>query len=135
VSSSRSTSRTSIRLIALPAQASWTWPRAVVSSAIWRFGAAARIWSWTRSVKASSIAPIGGTVGDRPVELGDYVQPGSRHLTLAPLRTFYVTANFKETQVSRIVAGPPATVRVDAMAGKALKSEVDSFARWSGSQF
>ena len=51
-------------------------------------------------------APIDGVVGDRQVEAGDYVQPGSRLLTLVPLKALYVTANFKETQVSRMVVGP-----------------------------
>jgi membrane fusion protein (multidrug efflux system) len=80
-------------------------------------------------------APIDGVVGDRQVEPGDYVQPGTRLLTLVPLRALYVTANFKETQVSRMLVGQPATVRVDALPGRALKGHVDSFAPGSGSTF
>lgn len=80
-------------------------------------------------------APIDGVVGDRQVEPGDYVQPGTRVLTLVPLKSLYVVANFKETQVSRMVAGQPATIKVDALPGQALKGEVDSFAPGSGSQF
>jgi membrane fusion protein (multidrug efflux system) len=80
-------------------------------------------------------APIDGVVGDRQVEPGDYVQPGSRLLTLVPMNALYVTANFKETQVSRMIAGQPATIRVDALPGKTLKGEVDSFAPGSGSEF
>ncbi|MDR3513799.1 MAG: HlyD family secretion protein [Caulobacteraceae bacterium] len=80
-------------------------------------------------------APIDGVVGDRQVEPGDYVQPGSRLLTIVPLRALYVTANFKETQVSRMLPGQPATIRVDALPGKTLTGEVDSFAPGSGSQF
>jgi len=80
-------------------------------------------------------APIDGAVGDRQVEPGDYVQPGTRLLTIVPLNALYVTANFKETQVSRMVVGQPATVRVDALPGVTLKGRVDSFAPGSGSQF
>jgi membrane fusion protein (multidrug efflux system) len=80
-------------------------------------------------------APIDGVVGDRQVEPGDYVQPGSRLLTIVPVRALYVTANFKETQVSRMLAGQPATVRVDALPGRPLTGVVDSFAPGSGSQF
>ncbi len=80
-------------------------------------------------------APIDGVVGDRQVEPGDYVQPGSRLLTIVPLRALYVTANFKETQVARMLPGQPATIKVDALPGQALKGEVDSFAPGSGSQF
>jgi membrane fusion protein (multidrug efflux system) len=81
------------------------------------------------------LAPIDGVVGDRQVEPGDYVQPGSRLMTIVPLNALYVTANFKETQVSRMVAGQPAEVRVDALPGVVLKGRVDSFAPGSGSQF
>jgi len=80
-------------------------------------------------------APIDGQVGDRQVEAGDYVQPGTRLLTIVPMNALYVTANFKETQVARMTVGQPATIRVDALPGKAFKGEVDSFAPGSGSQF
>jgi membrane fusion protein (multidrug efflux system) len=80
-------------------------------------------------------APIDGVVGDRQVEPGDYVQPGAKLMTIVPLDALYVTANFKETQVSRMGIGQPATIRVDALPGVVLKGEVESFAPGSGSQF
>jgi membrane fusion protein (multidrug efflux system) len=80
-------------------------------------------------------APIDGVVGDRQVEPGDYVQPGTRLLTLVPLDALYVTANFKETQIGRMNVGQPATVRIDAMPGVRLTGEVESLAPGSGSEF
>ena len=80
-------------------------------------------------------APIDGVVGDRQAEPGDYVQPGTRLLTIVPIRALYVTANFKETQVARMVVGQPATIKVDALDGKPLTGRVESFAPGSGSQF
>jgi membrane fusion protein (multidrug efflux system) len=80
-------------------------------------------------------APIDGVVGDRQVEPGDYVQPGTRLLTLVPIRSLFVTANFKETQVARMLVGQKAVIRVDALPGRALRGEVESFAPGSGSQF
>ncbi|HEY4031001.1 MAG TPA: HlyD family secretion protein [Caulobacteraceae bacterium] len=80
-------------------------------------------------------APIDGVVGDRQAEPGDYVQPGTRLLTLVPLHAVYVTANFKETQIARMLPGQAARIRVDALPGVTLKGEVDSFAPGSGSQF
>jgi membrane fusion protein (multidrug efflux system) len=80
-------------------------------------------------------APIDGVVGDRQVEPGDYVQPGSRLLTIVPLDALYVVANFKETQTARMLPGQTATIEVDALPGKALNGEVESFAPGSGSQF
>jgi membrane fusion protein (multidrug efflux system) len=79
-------------------------------------------------------APIDGTIGNRQVRVGDYVQPGSRLLTLVPLHALYVTANFKETQTRDMRVGQPATILVDALGGK-LAGHVESFAPGSGSTF
>ena len=81
------------------------------------------------------VAPVDGVVGNRQVQQGDYVQPGSRLMELVPLQSVYVTANFKETQTERMRAGQRASIEVDAMPGHALTGTVDSFAPGSGSQF
>jgi membrane fusion protein (multidrug efflux system) len=80
-------------------------------------------------------SPIDGVVGDRQAEPGDYVQPGTRLMTIVPMKSLYVTANFKETQVARMLPGQEATIKVDALDGKTLKGHVESFAPGSGSQF
>lgn len=80
-------------------------------------------------------APIDGVVGDRQVEPGDYVQPGTRLLTVVPLDALYVTANFKETQTARMRVGQAVLIDVDALPNETLKGVVDSFAPGSGSQF
>jgi membrane fusion protein (multidrug efflux system) len=81
------------------------------------------------------VSPIDGVVGDRQAEPGDYVQPGTRLMTIVPMKALYVVANFKETQVARMLPGQAATIKVDALDGKALKGRVESFAPGSGSQF
>ena len=80
-------------------------------------------------------APVDGVVGDRQVAPGDYVQPGSRLLTIVPIEALYVVANFKETQTARMVAGQAAEIEVDALPGVTLQGQVESFAPGSGSQF
>jgi membrane fusion protein (multidrug efflux system) len=80
-------------------------------------------------------APIDGVVGDRQVEPGDYVQPGTRLLSVVPLDELYVIANFKETQTARMVVGQSASISVDALPGQTLTGRVESFAPGSGSQF
>lgn len=81
------------------------------------------------------VAPINGVVGNRQVQPGDYVQPGTHLLTLVPLQDLYVTANFKETQTTRMVSGQLVTVRADALPGHVLTGTVESIAPGSGSQF
>lgn len=80
-------------------------------------------------------APVDGVVGDRQVQIGEYVQPGTQLLTLVPMNTLYVVANFKETQTARMLAGQHVRIRIDALPGKTLEGEVESFAPGSGSEF
>ena len=84
---------------------------------------------------ATILAPVAGVVGNRQVRPGDYVQPGTRLLTLVPLHDLYVTANFKETQTARMRPGQPATIDADALPGRELRGVVDSIAPGSGSSF
>jgi membrane fusion protein (multidrug efflux system) len=81
------------------------------------------------------LAPINGVVGNRQAQPGDYVQPGTRLMTLVPLKAVYVTANFKETQTVRMQPGQRATISVDALTGDDLTGTVESFAPGSGSTF
>lgn len=80
-------------------------------------------------------APIDGVVANRQAEPGDYVQAGTRLLTLVPSTGLYVTANFKETQTGRMRVGQPVEIEVDALPGTRLHGVVDSFAPGSGSSF
>lgn len=81
------------------------------------------------------LAPIDGVVGSRQVQQGDYVQPGTRLLTLVPLRDIYVTANFKETQSGRMQPGQRARIEIDSFPGREFAGTVESLAPGSGSRF
>lgn len=78
---------------------------------------------------------LAGRIGDRAVRAGQYVQPGTRLMTIVPLEDIYLTANFKETQIGLMRAGQPVTIQVDALPGIDLHGAVSSFAPGTGSQF
>ncbi|QGZ63456.1 HlyD family secretion protein [Paraburkholderia acidisoli] len=78
---------------------------------------------------------LAGRVGDRTVRVGQYVQPGTRMLTVVPVQQTYLTANFKETQIGRMRVGQPVELRVDALPGHTLHGVVDSFSPGTGAQF
>ncbi len=80
-------------------------------------------------------APFDGVVGNRAMQVGDYVQPTQRLASLVPLDAVYIDANFKETQVSRLQAGQPVAIAVDALPGQTFEGRVASFAPASGSVF
>ncbi len=80
-------------------------------------------------------APVDGMVGLRQVRPGQYVGQGSQIITLVPLPAVWVIANFKETQMTRIRAGQPATIRVDSFPDTPLGGRVAAQSPASGSQF
>jgi membrane fusion protein (multidrug efflux system) len=80
-------------------------------------------------------SPVAGRVGDRSVRVGQYVQPGTRLLTVVPVQSIYLQANFKETQIGHMRPGQPATLHVDALRRIELHGVVDSFAPGTGSEF
>ncbi len=79
-------------------------------------------------------APEAGKVTKRAVELKSYVEVGQPLMALVP-RKVWVTANFKETQLTRMRPGQPVTVRVDAYPGHVFKAHVDSIQSGTGSRF
>src|SRR3954470_21162 len=80
-------------------------------------------------------APLDGVVGNRAMQVGDYVQPGQRLASLVPLDAVYIDANFKETQLEKLKVGQPVTIAVDALGGRRIDGTVASLAPASGSVF
>ncbi|AHE52783.1 HlyD family efflux transporter periplasmic adaptor subunit [Sphingomonas sanxanigenens] len=62
-------------------------------------------------------APIAGVVTRRQVQVGQRVNQGSPIMTIVPIATVYVDANFKERQLRRVKIGMPATVTADIYGG------------------
>ena len=81
------------------------------------------------------VSPFDGYVGNKSVQVGDYVAPGKRLAAVVPLDKVYVDANLKETQLDGVAPGQTAHVSVDALGGKSLDGTVESIAPASGSQF
>ncbi len=80
-------------------------------------------------------APVSGVAGNRAGQVGQYVKPGTELLSLVPLPRVYVTANFKETQLTRMRPGQLAEVSVDAYPDYTLAGRIESFAPASGAEF
>ena len=80
-------------------------------------------------------APFDGVVGNKAVQQGQYVQTGTRLLSLVPLDSVYVEANFKETQLGRLVPGQKVTIKPDAFSSRAIEGSVESVAPASGAEF
>jgi len=80
-------------------------------------------------------APVGGVVADGSVRIGQYVQAGTRLLSVVPVQSIYLLANFKETQLARMQPGQQAVVTLDALPGVTLAGRVESISPGTGADF
>lgn len=80
-------------------------------------------------------ASIAGRIGNKTVQLGQFVQPGTRTMSIVPVDKLYIRANFKETQLGLIRVGQPVTIEIDALEGIELHGRVESFSPGTGAQF
>jgi membrane fusion protein (multidrug efflux system) len=79
-------------------------------------------------------APVSGQVVNRNVNLGSYVSPGTQLMAIVPDQ-IWVTANFKETQLTHMAIGQRVTISVDAFPDVEFDGHVDSIQRGAGQAF
>jgi membrane fusion protein, multidrug efflux system len=60
-------------------------------------------------------APVSGVVTQRSAEVGARISAGQQLMMIVQINDLWVTANFKETQLSRIHPGQPVRIYVDAL--------------------
>lgn len=77
-------------------------------------------------------APIAGTIGQKSVRIGAFVNTGQPLLAIVPLDAVYITANFRETQLARVAMGQAVDITVDALPGESLLGTVQSLGPASG---
>ena len=79
-------------------------------------------------------APEAGRVTNKSIEPGDYVQVGQPLFAIVSPKV-WVTANFKETQLTEMRPGQPTEIEVDAYPSRSLRGHVDSIQAGSGARF
>ena len=80
-------------------------------------------------------APFDGMVGDKTVQIGDYVQTGTELMAIVPLAQVYVIANYKETQITHLLPGQKVRIDVDGFPALKVRGTVASVAPASGQEF
>jgi len=78
---------------------------------------------------------IDGRIGDSSVRVGQFVQPGTRLMSVVPVGKLYVTANFKENQIGRMRIGQTVHIKVDAIPHADVTGQIESFSPGTGAQF
>ncbi len=80
------------------------------------------------------LAPVDGMVGERSVQVGNYVGPGSALMAVVPLDQVYIVANYREVALRHVLRGQHARIHVDAY-DLVLDGIVDSVPPASGAAF
>lgn len=80
-------------------------------------------------------APQDGMVGQRSVRVGAYVSQGQPLLAVVPLHEAFVVANFRETQLARMVANQEVELHVDSIPDHSFKGHIESIAPATGVSF
>jgi membrane fusion protein, multidrug efflux system len=80
------------------------------------------------------LAPLDGVVGERSVQVGNYVSPAATLMTVVPLDQIYIEANYREVELMHVRSGQPVTIHLDAY-NINLRGTVDSVPPASGTTF
>ena len=86
--------------------------------------------------RTSLLAPVTGYIARRTVQVGQQIAPGTPLLAIVPLRSVWVDANFKETQLVNVRIGQPVTLTADLYGGRVTyHGRVAGLAPGTGSAF
>lgn len=81
------------------------------------------------------VAPFDGIVTHKTAHAGHRVQVGEPLMAVVPVRRLYVTANFKETQLTDVRVGQKAEIEADIYPGYTFRGHIDSISMGTGAAF
>jgi membrane fusion protein, multidrug efflux system len=92
--------------------------------------------AWIAAERNAVPAPVTGYVAERSVQLGQRIQAGQALMTVIPLNSLWVDANFKEVQLRHLRLGQPAQVRSDLYGGSyVFHGHVEGMSAGTGAAF
>lgn len=80
-------------------------------------------------------APQAGKIGKRNVTEGQFVQAGAPLFSIVNDTSYWVVANFKETQIKKFHPGMPVNVELDAYPDMKLQGTLESISEATGARF
>lgn len=79
-------------------------------------------------------APSSGHIGKKSIEAGQFIQAGQPLMTIVQDNSFWVIANFKETQVGNLKIGDEVDLKMDAYPDKPIKGKIMSISESTGAK-
>ncbi len=80
-------------------------------------------------------APMAGKIGKRNVTAGQYVQAGTPLFSIVNDTTYWVVANFKETQIKKFHEGMDTQLELDAYPDLKIGGTISSLSEATGARF
>jgi membrane fusion protein (multidrug efflux system) len=92
--------------------------------------------AWIAAQRNAVVAPVPGFVAERSVQLGQHIQAGEALMTVIPLHSLWVDANFKEVQLRNLRIGQKTEVRSDLYGGAFIfHGQVQGMSAGTGAAF
>ena len=80
-------------------------------------------------------APIAGKIGKKNVSAGQFVQAGTPLFSIVNDTTYWIVANFKETQIKKFHPGMEVDIELDAYPDTKIKGSIESLSEATGAKF
>ena len=80
-------------------------------------------------------APQSGKIGKKNVSEGQFIQAGTPLFSIVNDSTYWIVANFKENQLSKLIPGKEVNIEIDAIPDLKLKGTIQSLSDATGARF
>lgn len=80
-------------------------------------------------------SPINGKVGKTNLQVGQFVQPGQPLFTIINNDEYWITANFKETQIAKLSEGMEVDIKIDGYPDLVVKGKIANLSDATGARF
>jgi len=80
-------------------------------------------------------APQAGKIGKKNISVGQFVQPGAPMFAIVNDTTYWIVANFKETQIKKFRPGQEVDIELDAYPDMKIKGSLGSVSEATGAKF
>lgn len=81
------------------------------------------------------LAPVTGKIGKKNISIGQFVQAGTPIFSIVNDSSYWVVANFKESQLASLAEGKKVKLRVDAFPDLAITGTITSLSDATGAKF
>jgi membrane fusion protein (multidrug efflux system) len=79
--------------------------------------------------------PVNGKIGKKNISIGQFVQAGTPIFSIVNDSSYWVVANFKESQLASLIEGKKVKLRVDAYPDLAVTGTITSLSDATGAKF